>query len=120
MTEDEFSRRMEFIVAWQARFDADIEALKQRQERFQVQLEAASARQDRFDGQLQVLTAVANSAIDTSTRAAEVVTMLAEAQVEFQRRVADQFAETDRHITRVARLLEAHVREGHPRDAEPS
>ena len=110
MTEDEMNRKMEFLIEWQAQFAADIEHLKE--------------RQDRFDRQLETLTSVANSAIDTSTRTAEVVVKLIEAQDKAQtearaqyRKTQLQIGKTQRQIARVARLLEAHIRKGHPPDA---
>jgi hypothetical protein len=99
MSNDDLSRKMEFIVEWQAQFATDIQMLKE--------------RQDRFQGQLETLTAVANTALETSTKTAEVVTTVVEALGAAQ-------AETERQISRVARLLGAHVREGHPPDVATS
>ncbi len=92
MTDDEMSRKMEFIVEQQAHFAADIQILKERQERFQ--------------GQLEALSSAADTALETSTRTAEVVTTLATILSQAQ-------AESQRQIARLARLLESHVREGH-------
>ena len=106
MTDDEMNRKMEFLVEWQAQFAADIQALKERQDQLQE-------RQDRFEGQLETLSAVANTALETSTKIAEVVTTLATT-------MSNAHAETQRQIARVAMLLEAHIREGHPPDVSPS
>ena len=99
MTDDEMNRKMEFIVEQQAQFGADIQMLEERQERFQ--------------GQLETLSVVANTALETSTKTSEVVTTLATT-------LSDAQLETQRQIARVAMLLEAHVREGHPPDISPS
>jgi len=106
MTEDEMNRKMEFIVEQQAQFAADIQMLEERQERFQRQ-------QERFQGQLETLTVVASTALETSTKTAEIVSTLAATLSEAQ-------TETQRQIARVAMLLEAHVRDGHPPDISPS
>lgn len=106
MSNDELNRKMEFIVEQQAQFAADIQVLKERQERLQGQ-------QERFQGQLEALGTVANTALETSTRTAEIVTTLATTLSEAQ-------AESQRQIGRLARLLEAHVREGHPPEVSPT
>ena len=98
MSNDELNRKMEFIVDQQAQFAVDIQVLKERQTAFQ--------------GELETLAAVANTALETATNTAEVVTTMAKTVSEAQ-------AETQRQIARVARLLEAHVREGHPPEVSP-
>jgi chromosome segregation ATPase len=120
MTSDEFNRKMEFIVEQQAQFATDIQRLAERQERFQIQIEA--------------LNLATNTALEMWTKTAEAVTQLLEAQARTDRQIAKigrqmaetdrRMAETDRHfarterqIDRVAKLIEAHVREGHPPDA---
>ena len=99
MTEDEMNRKMEFLVEWQAQFAADMEILKERQ--------AAS------DLKLDRLEDVAGTALDAATRTAEVLARFIEEQATAHEDVRRRFAETDRLITRVARIVEAHVREGH-------
>jgi 16S rRNA G527 N7-methylase RsmG len=123
MTEDEFNRRMEFLVAWQAQFAADIQVLKERQE-------ALEAEAERSRADILVQRAVAETALETVNKAAEVVTALVEAQArtdrqmkatdrrmaETDRRMAEtdrRMAETDRRIDRLAALIEGHVRDGH-------
>jgi hypothetical protein len=99
MTDDEMNRKMEFIVEQQAQFAADIQILKERQTAFQ--------------GELETLATVASTALETSTRTAEIMTTMAQT-------MSDAQAKTQRQISRLARLLEAHVREGHPPDVSPT
>jgi hypothetical protein len=126
MTDDEFNRKIEFLLEWQARFSADMEASKERHARFEAEAERQKVRQDRFEAHLEAVTAVANSAIDTSTKVAEVVTMLVEAQgvlnAATRRKFAEtkqQIRETRREVARVAHQLEAHMREYHTPGASP-
>lgn len=113
MTDDEMNRKMEFIVEQQAQFTADIQILKERQEQLRL-------RQEQFQGQLETLGAVAGTALEASTRTAEIVTALASTWSEAQAKTERQFARTDRQIARVAWLLGAHIREGHPPGASPA
>lgn len=117
MTEDEWNRNVEFLVAWQARFAARLEAMEERQaryaERMAADMELARERQAAFDLKLERLEDMAGTALDVATRAGDVLTRFIEEQAKSREEIRLRFAETDRQIVRVARLIEAHAREGH-------
>ena len=123
MSDDEMNRKMEFIVEQQAQFTADIHVLKERQVAFQAEQEllhrdvqtlhegVATLHGDvaTLHGDVAVLRETASTAIEISTRTADAVTTMATAQ-----------AETQRQLTLLARLFEAHVRDGHQHDIPTS
>jgi chromosome segregation ATPase len=130
MTNEELNRKMEFLVEWQARFSANLDALKERQEALQAEDERWRAD---FRADLMVQREMAETALETVNKVAEVVTALAEAQVrtdrqmketdrhmaETDRRMAEtdrQMKETDRRLDRLAALVEGHIRDGHRHD----
>jgi hypothetical protein len=106
MTNEEWNRKVEFLVEWQAQFAADIQVLKERQDRFQIQLEAQAA--------------TADTALELSTKVAEATTDLIRTHAEQAKAQAKAQAKTDRQLDRLARLIEAHVRDGHRHDTPTS
>ena len=113
MTNEELNRKMEFLVEWQARFSADLDALKERQEALQAEDERWRAD---FRADLMVQREMAETALEVATKAAEAVTALAEAQKKTDRQMKEtdrRMAETDRRLDRLAALVEGHIRDGH-------
>ena len=120
MTNEELNRKMEFLVEWQARFSADMDALKERQEAYE-RLREQQREQDRQD--LLIQREMAETALETVTKVAEVVTALAATQDRTDRQIKAlagrqdetdrQMKETDRRLDRLAALVEGHIRDGH-------
>jgi chromosome segregation ATPase len=123
MTNEELNRKMEFLVEWQARFSADMDALKERQEAYE-RLREQQREQDRQD--LLIQREMAETALETVTKVAEVVTALAATQDRTDRQIKAlagrqdetdrQMKETDRRLDRLAALVEGHIRDGHRHD----
>ncbi len=109
MSDDEMNRKMEFIVEQQAQFTADIQVLKERQVAFQAEQELLHRDVRTLHEDVTVLRETASTAIEIASRTADAVTTMATAQ-----------AETQRQLTRLARLFEAHIRDGHQHDTPTS
>ena len=109
MSNDEMNRTMEFLVEQQAQFAADIQVLTERQVAFQAEQELLHRDVRTLHEDVVVLRETATTAIEIATRTADAVTTMAEAQ-----------AETQRQLTHLARLFEAHIRDGHEHDTPAS
>ncbi len=102
MTQDEFDRKLEFLLQSAAKFAADHEINMQWHAEF-------SARMDQLHGELIVLRDACNAALDNTTQLGELMTRTFEAIDRRQDR-------TDRELDKLAKIVFGHVSDPHAHD----
>ena len=116
MSNDDITRKMEFIIDQQAQFSVDIQKLAERQKDFADRLDQFHRQQEVFHLELVELRGTANAAVTTARIALETATSTMEAVTSVAENVtmlAKAQARTDKQLKRLIRLFGAHISDGH-------
>lgn len=109
MTEEEWQRKMDFIVEHQAQFTAGIQQLKEQLKETREQSDARMAKIE------DVILRLANQTENRVTAFDERMNRLAEEQAKTQARLAELAeigAETDIRLNNLMTVIERHIDEG--------
>lgn len=109
MTNEEFEKRMDFIIDHQARFAVDIEKLKERQDKFSEDMEKLKERQDKCSEDIEKLS----KDVQLLTQATLANVSMMGKLIEAQKHTDDKIAQLSDRLNALINVVEKHITEDH-------